>query len=114
VKALSIRQPWAYLIVHAGKDIENRKWNTKFRGKFLIHASKQVDKEAIKKYRHLLPKSLDLGGIIGEAKLVDVVQRSNSEWFQGPHGFVLRDAKPLPFKSCVGQLRFFDVTDEQN
>jgi hypothetical protein len=40
MKALSIRQPWAWLILNAGKDIENRDWPTHFRGRFLIHASK--------------------------------------------------------------------------
>lgn len=40
MKALSIRQPWAWLIVHGGKDIENRSWHTKFRGRFLVHAAK--------------------------------------------------------------------------
>jgi hypothetical protein len=40
MKALSIRQPWAWLILNAGKDIENRDWLTRFRGPFLIHASK--------------------------------------------------------------------------
>ena len=39
MRALSIRQPWAWMIVHGGKNIENRSWNTKFRGRFLIHAS---------------------------------------------------------------------------
>ena len=40
MKALSIRQPWAWLIIHGGKDIENRCWPTKFRGRMLIHAAK--------------------------------------------------------------------------
>src|SRR5690348_2447825 len=40
MKALSIRQPWAWLILHAGKDIENRDWSTRFRGQVLIHAAK--------------------------------------------------------------------------
>lgn len=39
MKALSIKQPWASLIAHGIKDIENRTWATKYRGKVLIHAS---------------------------------------------------------------------------
>lgn len=39
MKALSIKQPWASLIVHGIKDIENRSWRTKFRGRIYIHAS---------------------------------------------------------------------------
>lgn len=41
--ALSVRQPWAWLILHAGKDIENRTWRTRYRGPLLIHASKAID-----------------------------------------------------------------------
>jgi len=41
--ALSIWQPWAWLIANGYKDIENRTWWTKFRGPFLIHASKRMD-----------------------------------------------------------------------
>jgi hypothetical protein len=44
VKALSLRQPWAYAVVHLGKHIENRHWNTSHRGDFLIHASKGMTK----------------------------------------------------------------------
>lgn len=32
MKGLSLRQPWAWAVVHAGKTIENRRWNTSFRG----------------------------------------------------------------------------------
>lgn len=40
IMCLSIRQPWAWAILHAGKDIENRDWATRFRGPFLVHAGK--------------------------------------------------------------------------
>jgi hypothetical protein len=40
MKALSLRQPWAHMVVHGPKHIENRRWNTSFRGEFLIHAAK--------------------------------------------------------------------------
>lgn len=43
MKALSILQPWPWLILHAWKDIENRTWPTRFRGRFLIHAGKGYD-----------------------------------------------------------------------
>ena len=42
MKALSIKQPWASLIAHGIKDIENRTWRTHFRGKIYIHASGQI------------------------------------------------------------------------
>jgi hypothetical protein len=43
VKALSIRQPWAWLIVTGYKDIENRSWRTNYRGPLLIHAGRAID-----------------------------------------------------------------------
>ena len=45
MKALSIRQPWAHLILHGGKDIENRDWRTSVRGRVLVHASKGMTRD---------------------------------------------------------------------
>ena len=42
---ISVRQPWAWLIMNAGKDIENRTWRTDVRGRVLIHAAKGVTKD---------------------------------------------------------------------
>ena len=70
-KCLSLKQPYAELIVSGKKTIELRTWNTKFRGEFLIHASKTVDKEACKRNK-IDPKSLITGAIIGKAILYDV------------------------------------------
>lgn len=119
MKALSIRQPWAWLIAHGFKDIENRTWKTKFRGEFLIHASQYRGlkgdwerwMELIQnKYLIALPETFPpAGGIIGKAEIVDCVQESNSEWFDGPNGFVLKNAKVLPYHPCKGQLSFFNV-----
>ena len=41
MKCLSLKQPFAELLISGKKTVELRKWNTKFRGKFLIHASKR-------------------------------------------------------------------------
>jgi len=122
--ALSIRQPWAWMILHAGKDIENRDWPTKVRGRFLIHASNGMTKD---EYRNgqdtlanvdplrLLPPfdSLARGGIVGSVELVDCVTESESEWFFGPHGFLLRDPKPMQFEPCKGRLGFFNVVPQE-
>jgi len=51
VYALSIRQPWAWLIVNGWKDIENREWSTRFRGRLLIHAGKQIESDAVEALR---------------------------------------------------------------
>jgi hypothetical protein len=88
---LSIRQPWAWAILHAGKDFENRNWSTSFRGQFLIHASKACTRDeyddacsfmvrkcgvALEEVPSL--KELDRGGIIGVAKITDCVSHSSS------------------------------------
>ena len=54
-----------------------------------------------------LPADLPLGGIVGQANLVDVVTKSKSHWFTGPLGFVLADAKHLPFIPSKGQLGIY-------
>lgn len=123
MKALSIKQPWAYLIIHGLppnmchmhtnpiKDTENRNWNTKLRGTFLVHASTKADSLAMKKYidAGLDPEKLVRGAIIGSVELVDVVTESSSSWFQGKYGFVLRSpiplSEPVPWK---GQLGFWE------
>ena len=43
MKALSVRQPWAWAIIYAGKDVENRTWPTRYRGFVIVHASQRVD-----------------------------------------------------------------------
>ena len=59
----------------------------------------------------LLPEFADLerGGVIGSVEIADCVEESDSPWFFGKYGFVLRDPKPLPFTPWKGQLGFFDV-----
>jgi hypothetical protein len=54
-------------------------------------------------------EALERGGVVGAATITDCVRFSASPWFQGSHGFVMRDARPLPFFSVNGQLGFFDV-----
>ena len=118
MKALSIRQPWAWLIVNGWKNIENREWATRFRGRFLVHASRGMTHDDWEACRIFvmgfssveLPQPNDLlrGGIVGEAVLLDCVRRHDSEWFCGTFGFVLAEAKPLPFDPCKGALGFFN------
>lgn len=116
--ALSIRQPWAWLIAAGHKDVENRRWRTRFRGEFLIHASQGMTEEEylnVKNFLRTKPTvwlptfdNLKRGGIIGRAEIVDCVMESDSPWFFGPYGFVIRNAVQLPFQPCKGQLRFFE------
>jgi hypothetical protein len=119
---LSIRQPWAWLIVNGHKDIENRDWHTPFRGRVLIHAGKtfpRVYYEAVSDdLMHLfgadapaLPpyEDLQLGGVVGVATIVDCVKKHDSRWFFGQYGFLMKDARPLPHLPALGKLGFFDL-----
>ncbi len=118
MKALSLRQPWAWLVFH-GKDIENRNWPTNYRGPLLIHASlRYADENDVRWVRKNFPKikipdDLPGGAIIGEVELVDCVSSSGSKWFFGPYGFVLKN--PVEFKRPIpskGKLHFFEVPEK--
>ena len=76
LKALSIKQPWAWLIVNGWKDVENRSWNTHYRGRVLIHAGKTMDNLGLETIAQIekslgldipIPALQDLprGGIVG-------------------------------------------------
>jgi hypothetical protein len=144
MEALSVRQPYAWEIVQGYKVVEFRSWSTKYRGPFLIHASKTIAKKMLPeerkwlgRYDRILPDDFETGGFVGIATLVDCVQRTNpslrrqvyedlfgnrpppgtaprpdSESFEAQYGFILTDARPLPFKPYRGQLRFFNVPDD--
>lgn len=76
MKALTIKQPWATLIMQGNKRFEFRGWQTKYRGDLLIHAGKGIDKEAMKRLAKYIPKNLPTGKILGKVKLVDCVKMS--------------------------------------
>ena len=128
MKALSIRAPWWWAILH-GKPVENRDWYTSHRGVTLLHASKHWSKREIEddledigymaeKDGLTLP-AIDLawmhaagGCIVGSVEIVDCVIEHPSAFFVGKFGFVLRHPviyrKPIPYKGALG---FFDVPD---
>ena len=124
MKALSILQPWAWLIVTGHKDIENRSWFTPYRGRFLVHAGKKYGPRihaeqaeyirllsgiTLPPYEHLKEMT---GGFVGWATITDCVRQHRSIWKnEGTWGFVLKDALPLPFKPWRGELGFFEVPE---
>lgn len=129
-KALSVRSPWWWAIINPDvrKDIENRDWHTKFRGRVLIHASKWYkesevfddlvvlqrilklsdDRTPTVDHHYLFKQSL--GHIVGSVEIVDCVSDSPSPWFFGQYGLVLDNPvvfkRPIPFKGALG---FFTV-----
>lgn len=126
--ALSIRQPWAHFIIHgyAGrfKDVENRDWRTPFRGRCLIHASKSGTRrefaaqvaavaETFGVDLQLTFDELPRGGVIGSVDIHDCVDSHDSQWWMGPHGFLLREPRSTVFTPMPGRLGFFNVSEQQ-
>ena len=121
-KALSFKQPWAWLMCKGFKDVENRNWQTKFRGRIYVHASKStsdMDKETLAFMLKRLSNSqaselmlaysqLDFGAIIGELNITGCMDLHPSPWFFGKYGFTVSEPVlfdvPIP---CKGQLNFF-------
>lgn len=126
MKAISIHQPWAWLIANGHKDIENRSWPTKFRGRVLIHASKGMSREdyeiaqATLEHANLpdvaLPPfdELERGGIVGVATIDSCIPgyERTSPWHMGSQfGFHITGAIPIPFVPCKGRLGFFEIDE---
>ena len=119
MKTLSLKQPYAELVVLGKKKIELRKWNTNFRGDFLIHASKNPDEKAMKEFGF---SDLPLGFIVGKANLVSVKHYNNEEdlmrdkdlhlasgeW--GSNGFVLENAERIKPVEAKGKLNFWEFS----
>ena len=120
MKCLSIRQPWAWLVVHGWKNVENRTWSTKHRGPLLIHASSNMtraDYEACRIFVAGIHEDLTIptfevlprGGIVGKVTLLDCVREHTSPWFTGPVGWVLDDACACTLVPCGGRQGLFEV-----
>ena len=122
MKCLSICQPFAELIVQGKKTIELRKWNTKFRGEFLVHAAKNILEEDCKRMK-ISPKTVTTGAIIGKVNLVDVKKydsdkelkadkkkhHSISDNTKNKYGFILENPKKLRVPiEYLGKLNFFE------
>ena len=118
LKAITVRQPWA--IIYAGKDIENRNWSTKFRGRVAIHASKGLSKKQYEKEVDILIQRYNCkeeipsyetairGAILGIVEIIDCVTSSQSKWFEGKYGFVLKNPQAIEPIYCRGSLSFWN------
>jgi hypothetical protein len=84
MKALTIRQPWAWAILNAGKDVENRSWPTKHRGPLAIHAAKARptarERARLASMGVTVPDELPVGVVLGTVRVVDCVRRHPSKW----------------------------------
>ena len=134
MKALSVRQPWAWAILH-GKRIENRTWASSFRGWVLIHATASgAERGALEYVNRVLDQTrriqlhpedeqaLPRGAIVGAARIVDWDWRDRImelhpglcaqqwAWIDGPKCIVLDDVLALerPVR-CLGRLGLWTV-----
>lgn len=123
VKCLSVRQPWADLILDNApgwpysdffsrpKDVENRTWRTAYMGPMLIHAGQQVDRGEMERWNVWGQTQFERGAILGYVTLLGCYQDFPSPWAMpgqwhwllgGPTVF----ETPIPYK---GRLGLFNV-----
>jgi hypothetical protein len=117
MRILSVRQPWAALIVNGIKDVENRTWLTRYRGPVLVHASQRADDitadEIERRFGVRLPSDLLGGGIVGMTEIVDCARLHASKWYApGHYAFVLANSRPLPFVRWKGALSLREAPRE--
>jgi hypothetical protein len=126
MKALSIRQPWAFSILYGGKDIENRNWPTRHTGLIALHASAKMTLEDLNEWKHFVEErglrgpwlegkclgDAQRGGIVGVVEITGCCVDSESPWFVGEYGFMLANARPIPFIPMRGQLGLFNLPDD--
>jgi hypothetical protein len=129
--ALSIKQPWATLLVHGVKTVEVRSWSTTRRGHILIHAARLPDEDAAA--WALVPAELRedtklVGGLIGACNLTGCIgyrtpqafaadqarHLNDPSWFRPPilYGFTMANPERLPFRKYPGWVRFFPIKDD--
>lgn len=124
MKVFTVHQPWASLIVHGIKDIENRTWRTNYRGRVLIHAASSHGREfninltaaqtsaaVATIVRETMFGNMPFGSIIGSVEIVDCVQNHPSIWAEKDvYNWVL--ANPVlfnkPIENIKGRLHFWN------
>jgi hypothetical protein len=102
MKIITIKQPWATLIVSGTKNIEYRSWPTNYRGPVLIHAGLAQNSAACIE-QGLDPHELKRGGVVGIAEITDC------KWLDGEYGFVLRKIRKMNFIPWTGALGLREV-----
>ncbi len=132
MKALSLRQPWAWCVVHGDKRIENRSWRylPRYRGPLFLHASTWWrEGEAHRDLRALAAKGLlddetavlesardERGGLVGLVTVVDADwngERPTDPWARpGAVGIRLAAVEALELVPCRGRLGLFEPTFE--
>lgn len=127
-KALSFKQPFAWLIANGYLMVDDRTWGTAYRGPILIHASKglyDVYYDYLKANTDIpLPakEHLPYGGVVGIAELVlcsrpgelpASISREHRAQYQGVSsrhfGFLFERPRTVPLIPCAGKLGIFEL-----
>jgi len=125
LKAISVRQPWAWAIAWEGKTIENRTWRTNYRGPLAIHAASTFSRREYEVARAFMLRlgieppaagALDTGRVVAVTTLVDVRPTNDSSlapWeTPGGYAFMLRDTKPIKPFVCRGMQGLWTIPTE--
>ena len=120
MKALTIRQPWAELILRGRKPFELRSWRTYYRGPLVIHAAAKIDAEEARHFG-LNPAKLITGAFVGVVILSEVrpythedarvlkKRRAGFVWFPRTFSWVLKRPRRITPVKAKGQLSLFKV-----
>lgn len=129
IKVLTVKQPWAYLIVDNIKDVENRTWQTKYRGELYIHTSKNsfdfLALDYIKNIDNLLYQYVvdyfgirnnkitkhmeQFGSIIGKTNIINILDNSYSVWaMKDSYHWMLKNSSRISPIPCKGKLNIWE------
>src|SRR2546425_7801682 len=116
--ALSVRQPLAWAILFAGKDMENRTWRSRYQGRVILHASRTMDEAGVKYLREAgfqVPEALPMGAYVGEVTITECrpLAEGASRWAFGPWCYTLE--RPVAYQTPIpgrGRLGFYPVPEE--
>lgn len=113
MKAISLKQPWANLVIQGKKIVETRVWRTNYRGDLVICSSKKPD------YAHVHPTITrePMGYALGVVELYDIIRMNKShekdamcQLYENAQAWLIRNIrefiKPIPVN---GQLNIFNI-----
>ena len=120
MRALTVRNPWAWAIIHAGKDIENRTWSTSYRGPLVIHAAARLEAVEYQRVCSWMRQHVDVlapapdrligQALVGVVDLVDCVRDSASRWAMPDQWhWVLRDPRTCEPRLARGKLGLWTI-----
>ncbi|MDO5553245.1 MAG: ASCH domain-containing protein [Planctomycetia bacterium] len=128
LRGLTLHGPWGWAIMQGHKRVENRSWETPFRGRFAIHVGKSQtsDAQALADFQALgldYPEVFPRGAIIGTVELVDILpldrflaqfgqEEMDRTFALGPFCWVLRRPVPCIPVRCPGNFQLWRVRDQ--